>query len=50
MERDMIFKRPPERESEASYFLKAFPDMPDKTGLFDAMDAITYMSDEAFIY
>ena len=46
MEKETIFRRPPELKSEGDYFLDAFPDMPDKAGLYDAMDAITYMSDE----
>ncbi len=50
MEKEFIFRSQPELKSEGDYFLNAFPSMPDKAGLFDAMDAITYMSDEAFIY
>ena len=50
MQKESIFRRPPERKSEGDYFLDAFPDMPDKAGLYDAMDAISFMSDDAFIY
>lgn len=50
MEKQKVFRRPPERKSEGDYFLDAFPGMPDKKGLYDAMDAITYMSDEGVVY
>ena len=50
MNKSDVFERAPEREGERDYFLNSFPNMPDKKGLYDAMDAITYMSDEAFVY
>ncbi len=50
MKKEQIFKRLPERQSEADYFLDSFPSMPEKSGLFHAMDGITYMSDEGIIY
>ena len=50
MNKNDVFERAPERENERDYFLNSFPNMPDKKGLYDAMDAITYMSDEAFVY
>lgn len=50
MQKEEIFRFKTERKSEGDYFLNAFPEMPDKKGLYDAMDAIPYMSDEGFIY
>ena len=50
MEKEFIFRSQPELKSEGDYFLNAFPSMPDKAGLYDAMDAITCMSDEGFVY
>ena len=50
MNKNDIFKYQPERENERDYFLNSFPSMPDKAGLFVGMNAIAYMSDEAFVY
>ena len=50
MNKTDIFKYQPERENERDYFLNSFPNMPDKAGLFVGMNAIAYMSDEAFGY
>ena len=50
MEKEGIFRFQPELKSEGDYFLNAFPRMPDKAGLFDAVDAISFMSDEGFVY
>lgn len=48
--KESVFWFPPESQAEADYFLNAFPAMPDKSKLTGSMDAITFMSDEAFIY
>ena len=50
MNKNDVFKYQPERENERDYFLNSFPSMPDKAGLFVGMNAISYMSDEAFVY
>jgi len=50
MNKNDIFKYRTERDNERDYFLNSFPSMPDKAGLFVGMNAIAYMSDEAFVY